>query len=471
MTSPRVSITMAEWETLGPEGCDGLAGRVLDRSSRVQELVRLLAENRVLGVSELRAGLELRAFAHVGRVEIGDLSVTVLPKIPGGSLLNLVRYAHGFRRLDLPKESALPTAFQGIDELLISQLNREVQDLIARGLFRGYRRTSERLGTLRGRVDLERIVLDGGAVSGTIPCIHHARSSDTLPNQVVMAGLRLASEMTSLVELRRESLRLAASMEEAVSRITLDGGVMDRVARTVNRLTGAYTPSLSIIRLLVQAQGIILTGSGSRTTLPGFMFDMNTFFQLLLSRFLRENLPGHQVRNEHSLKGMIRYSPAFNPRRQRAPSPRPDFIVTSDGRLRSILDAKYRDLWENPLPREMLYQLVVYAISLRRKPESSILYPTMDPLARDARIDVSDPVEGTCIGQVWLRPVILPRLEELVGARTAAARRERESLARQLALGQPSGALHSSTGGPSLKDDSRRHLSTNQIVALHAAYP
>lgn len=435
MTASRTSITLTEWETRGPYDCEGLAGRVLEHSARTRELVRLLEANRVLGLRELRGGLEVQAFAHVGRVEVGDLSVTVLPKIPGTSLLNLIRYAHGFRRLSLPNDATHRVDRQGIEELLISQLNREVQELIARGLFRGYRRTFERLGVLRGRIELDRIALDGGIVSGTIPCVHHSRIADTLLNQVVMAGLRLASSMTSLVELRRESLRLAATMEDEVSRIRLDSLVMDRVTGAVNRLTHAYTPALSIIRLLVESKGILLVGSGATATLPGFMFDMNAFFQLLVSRFLRENLPGYVVRDEHALKGMIRYSPAFNPRQQRAPAPRPDFIVTKQGAPCCILDAKYRDLWTTPLPREMLYQLVVYAISLRTIRQSSILYPTMDPLARPARIDVSDLLDGREIGQVWLRPVILPRLEELVGSRTSAAVRERQSLAHQFVWG------------------------------------
>ena len=286
MTASRTSITLSEWETRGPDDCEGLAGRFLDHSARTRELVRLLAVSRVLEVRELRGGLEVKAFAHVGRVEFGDLSVTVLPKIPGESLLNLVRYAHGFRRLSLPNDAMHRVDHKGIEELLISQLNREVQELVARGLFRGYCRTSERLGVLRGRIDLERIALDGGIVSGTLPCVHHARIADTLLNQVLMAGLRLASSMTSLVELRRESLRLAATMEDEVSRIRLDGRVIDQVTRAMNRLTHAYTPALSIIRLLVESKGIMLAESGARATLPGFMFDMNAFFQLLVSRFL-----------------------------------------------------------------------------------------------------------------------------------------------------------------------------------------
>jgi len=438
VTSPLTSISLSEWESRSPKDCVELARRFLDQSPKTQQLVELLEQNRIVRVRELRDGLELRAFAHVGRVELGNLTVTVLPKIPGPSLLKLVRYAHGFRRVPLPENTKHHVGFQGIDELLISQLNGEVQDLIARGLFRGYRRTSDRVGTIRGRIDLDRLVLDGGTIAATVPCVFHARTADTFLNQVVMAGLRLAASMTSVVELRRESLRLASQMEGDVSRIRLDEAVIDRATHAVNRLTDTYTPALSIIRLLVESKGIVLEGANTRVSLPGFMFDMNAFFQLLMSRFLRENLPGCQVRDEHALKGMIRYSREFNPRRQRAPTPRPDFIVTRQGSPSSILDAKYRDLWANPLPREMLYQLVVYAVSLRQRPQSSIIYPTMDPLARDARIDVSDPLHGSGIGQVWLRPVILPRLEELVGSRSQSARRDREALAARLAFGMPS---------------------------------
>jgi len=83
----------------------------------------------------------------------------------------------------------------------------------------------------------------------------------------------------------------------------------------------------------------------------------------------------------------------------------------------------------------MLYQLVVYAISHRQKLQSSILYPTMNPLAKEARIDVTDPVHGSHLGQVCLRPVHLGRIEELVTSKTAVAQRARVAYAKQLAFG------------------------------------
>lgn len=258
---------------------------------------------------------------------------------------------------------------------------------------------------------------------------------DTFLNRVLMAGLRLAATMASVVDLRRESRRLASLMDEQVSPVPLNGTVLDRAAREMNRLTTAYSPSLSIIRLLVEARGAVLEGQATSGALPGFLFDMNAFFQALVSRFLRENLLRYSIRDEHGLKGMMRYNPNFNPGRRKSPTPRPDYVVIQQGAIRSILDAKYRDLWEKQLPREMLYQLVVYAISQHQHPQSSILYPTINESAKEARIDVTDPLFGNQLGQVCLRPILLPSLEKMLSLSTAQGRRAREAYARRLAFG------------------------------------
>ena len=83
----------------------------------------------------------------------------------------------------------------------------------------------------------------------------------------------------------------------------------------------------------------------------------------------------------------------------------------------------------------LTYQLVVYAISQRDRPQSAILYPTTDARAEPARIDVTDPLFGKHLGQVWLRPVKLPMIEELVHVRSLIGRQRRIEYARCLAFG------------------------------------
>jgi 5-methylcytosine-specific restriction enzyme subunit McrC len=435
MNADVLSIDLCEWETKSPSGCPDLVNRFLDPSPSVRAVVKTLDEGSLVGLTELRNGLEVRATSHVGRVRVGNLSITIRPKLKGLSLLNLLRYAYGFRRLNIISESTHLVDDFGFEDLLICQLNSEAQELVSRGLLRAYIPTFERLSSPRGRIDLTRLASDGANVTATLPCQHHPRVEDTLMNQVLMAGLRLAGSMASAVELRRESRRLASLMEEQVSAVRLDGTVLDRAARRMTRLTTAYAPALSIIRLLVNAQGVVLEGQNVTTTLPGFLFDMNAFFQALLSRFLRDNLTEVSVRDEHGLRGMMRYNPHFNPKRRQSPTPRPDYVVIRHGAICSILDAKYRDLWETQLPREMLYQLVVYAISHRTKPQSTILYPTYDSQAKEARIDVADPLFGKHLGQVCLRPVVLPQIERLVRQHTSQAHRERTAYAHRLAFG------------------------------------
>ncbi|MAX38385.1 MAG: restriction endonuclease [Gimesia sp.] len=435
MSEDIVSISLSEWETLSPATCDRLDGLFLESSSSSQRVADALNTSRMLRLNELKNGLEVSSFSHVGRVRIGNLNITILPKLKSASLLRLLRYAYGFRRLELISDSTHQVDQCGFEDLLISQLNAEAQELISRGLQRAYVRQDERLASLRGRIKIDRLALDGGTATATLPCQHFPRLEDTLLNRVLLAGLRLAGSVASLLDLRRESRRLASLLEEQVSRINLDATVLDQAARRITRLSTAYVPALSIIRLLVESQGIVLEGRTMTTMLPGFLFDMNRFFQSLLSRFLKENLVNCSVRDEHGLKGMIRYNPKHNPKRRQSPTPKPDYAIMRQGKLVSLLDAKYRDLWEKSLPREMLYQLVVYAISHRQQLQSSILYPTTNPLAKEARIDVTDPVYGKHLGQVCLRPVNLTEIETLVSSNTAASRREREGLAKLLAFG------------------------------------
>jgi 5-methylcytosine-specific restriction enzyme subunit McrC len=170
--------------------------------------------------------------------------------------------------------------------------------------------------------------------------------------------------------------------------------------------------------------------------LPGFLFDMNHFFEVLMLRFLRENLPGYTVIDQYRLRGMMSYVPGYNPRRRQAPTPRPDYVISQDGKIIAMLDAKYRDIWTHNLPRDMLYQLAIYALSQGTGGQATILYPTVDPTAKPEVIDIREVLYGEHRAQVVLKPVNLLLLEQLLTASGAQAERNCTRYAQALAFGE-----------------------------------
>lgn len=379
----------------------------------------------------------IEATSYVGRISLGPLQITVLPKVRGKALLTLFRYAYGLRNLELASASDYDGDInQAFQEVLVLQLTAEVEELLARGLQRGYRPLREPLASPRGRFDFESYVRMGAPVRSTFPCVHYQRLTDTPINQVLLAGMQSALPLTTDLSLRVRMRRTIQQLAEGVSPVPLNQESLRTAYRSLDRQTVAYQPALRIIHLLMQGLGLDLE-TGAALKLPGFLYDMNRFFQALLSRFLHDFLPGVEIRDEHRLTGMMAYEAGFNPQRRQAPSPRPDFVLLQANRIIAVLDAKYRDLWEHSLPREMLYQLSIYALSQSAPMTAAILYPTTNSTAREARIAIHDPVSRQEKGAVALRPVDLNRLIEVVEMpNTLAARRSREAYATHLAYGR-----------------------------------
>jgi hypothetical protein len=84
----------------------------------------------------------------------------------------------------------------------------------------------------------------------------------------------------------------------------------------------------------------------------------------------------------------------------------------------------------------MLYQLVIYALGEGRGAKATILYPTLDEIAREAQIQIADPVYGKNQALVILRPVNWLALHDLISAPIGHThKRARAAYARDLVFG------------------------------------
>lgn len=431
-----ISLCMREWETCDPTPDSLCWGRALDPDPFVRQTAERLTRAGRLEILEFTAGLRVRTFQYVGVLRLGSIEVVIRPKLDGLPLLNLLRYAYHLHCLDLlaPLDIGVDSTY--FHDIIILQLLGEARELIEYGLYRHYERVEDKLASPRGRIDIQALARGVGLPVAALPCVHYQRLEDNLLNQVLLSGLRLAIQLTGDLILRAQERRLAGILELSVTSIPLTAVTLARAVNLTSRLTATYRPALKLIEILLAAHGISLDYQETTARMPGFLFDMNRFFQALLTRFLSENLPGYLVRGEYQLYGMMSYDPMHNPHHRRSPTPRPDLAILQGGKVLALLDAKYRDLWREDLPRDMLYQLALYAFSQGKGSLATILYPTLSSEAREAHIEITEPISRNALGRVILRPVNMFVLEKLITVPlTVSIQRDRETFAHQLAFG------------------------------------
>ena len=434
--SPRFVVELTEWDQVGPARDSRLKGCSLAGNPQSRRLAETLRGQ--LDIREGYEGLEITSTSYVGRVDIGPVRIAITPKLPAMPLARLLSYAYGLRDLAVMEETHAPTARHGLHDLLIALLAAEVEELLHRGLARRYVPLSEKLESPRGRLLIDQVIRQGGVQEARLPCRHFERRADWHLNRVLRAGLEAAARMAEDRDLRRHIHQLSVGFGDVERLARLDIGEIDRAERELTRLTAANRPALTIIRLLQDTLGLAFESAQPSTRMPGFLFDMNMFFQRLLSRFLHDNLTSTRIADEVPIRNLFAYAPDGNPRRRSAPAPRPDYALFRGNALCAFLDAKYRDIWERGLPAEWLYQLSLYALASPSQ-VSVLLYASMAADARDEGVEVRQPVMWSDKGpaSVIVRPVPLRYLAEILAPdRFAALASKRRQLANQLVVPQ-----------------------------------
>ena len=425
-----VVLQLREWQRVDPTTDPRLVGLSLGGLA-ARTLAGRLATEKALTVTELAGGLSVETTSFVGRLGLGPLEVQITPKIDSAPWLRLLRYALRLRDLGTLRSSMGPAPLL---DLLLERLADEVSELHRRGLRRDYRRASGNLASPRGRVDFNILAGRGVDTEPRLPCWYHDRTLDWLPNQVLLAGLRFGERRAVDPRLRSRLARLASSLTLDVSQLGLSAHVFDRLSDVKSRLLATYEPAFRLISLLWN--GCAVPGpAGDPVEIQGFLLDMNRMFQTVLSRFLHENLVDATVRDEHRMTGVFSRIPALPGATHRAPVPRPDFLIERGGRSLAVLDAKYRDIAVAGLPRDMLYQLAIYALTGATLPRTATLvYPAHDEGVGDERIIVREPALGRERATIALRRVSLTRIADMLEDRGAA--RRRAAYARYIAFGE-----------------------------------
>jgi 5-methylcytosine-specific restriction enzyme subunit McrC len=270
------TIDLVEWQTLGPPQAGFLRGINPNFDKRAQRIVDELGSSDRLEILQLRSGIQIRATSWVGRIVLGDLTITVRPKVNGAPLLNLLRYAYSLRDLQTFTPTGFDSSTEAFQDLIVEQLANEAAELLSRGLHRDYLRFNAELASPAGRIDFGQVAHALATANPSIACTYYNRNEAVLLNRVLLAGLRLAARVGTDSRLIARVSRLAQILETSVPTMRLAKVDLDNARRLVDRRSTAYGSVLTLIDLLLNGMGISMTEAANPVQLPGFLFDRYT---------------------------------------------------------------------------------------------------------------------------------------------------------------------------------------------------
>ena len=312
----------------------------------------------------------IAAQQYVGTVQLGEVTVDVLPKIEAGTgsagdttiRRNLVSMLMTARGVQISEGDIARVAVQrhGILEILIRLFCDRLFAQVHRGLVHRYEQHAEQLAVLRGRLDLGPHLRLNAANPERLYCHFEEFQADNDLNRVLKAALRLLYKVANDLDNQR---RLAELL------LTFDG-ITDVSAVSLpwhrirfDRLNERYRPVFRLAELFLKsAAPDVMAGVQQGFSL---FFDMNTLFEEYIGRVAaRVFRPGGI---EVTLQGPKRFIAMNEVDRTQAFAMRPDVVGMRNGRAVWIVDTKWKQLSPDEVrdgaAQSDIYQMYAYATS------------------------------------------------------------------------------------------------------------
>ena len=289
----------------------------------------------------------------VGALNIGDLSVSIQPKLPIGRVLYLASYAMGavkFRdeRFDF---RAQPT----LVEALVPALTRAARRAFARGLLHGYRTEEEALQTVRGRIRVADQLRRRFDIPLPVEVRYDDFTDDVLANRLVKAAAHRLGKLRIRSAKSRLDLGWIAATLDNVSLVEFPQGAVPEVK--FDRLNEHYREVVNLARLILRHTAIEPAHGAVRAN--GFLMDMNVVFQEFVTRALREELK----LSERTFPSDKRL-PRLHLDENRQVRLKPDLSWWNGPTCTFVGDAKYKRTASKRVPNADLYQLLAYTTAL-----------------------------------------------------------------------------------------------------------
>ena len=290
----------------------------------------------------------------IGALEIGNLSVSILPKLDISRVLFLASYALGAFKLREMERFNFEDAPSLIEALALA-LAATARRAFASGLLHGYRTEEEAMHTVRGRVRITEQIRRRFGVPLPLEVRYDEFTDDIAANRLVKAAAARLGQMRVRLPRSRSGLRWVSTRLENVSLVEFPKNAVPEV--TFDRLNGHYREVVALARLILRHTSFETGRGGNRA--PGFLMDMNAVFQDFVTQALREAL-GVSDRTFHSDTSLHHITLDEAGRVLL----KPDLSWWDGPTCTFVGDAKYKQVKDERVPNADLYQLLAYTTAL-----------------------------------------------------------------------------------------------------------
>ena len=292
--------------------------------------------------------------SRVGAFELGDLSVSIRPKLGIPRVLFLASYATGAFEL---RERHFPfTEAETLVEALVPAFVSAARRAFGRGLLHGYRTQEESLHTVRGRIAVSEQIRRRFDIPFPVEVRYDEFTDDILPNRLVKAAATVLGDMRIRDARLRDGLRWTKTSLFSVSLVHFFPRDVPRVS--FDRLNEHYREVVELSRLILRYRAFELDRGDVRAN--GLLIDMNKVFQEFVTRALREKLraSNRTLRSDKNLPTDLSLDA-----KQRV-FLKPDLSWWDGSRCTFVGDAKYKRIHDERVPNADLYQVLAYATAL-----------------------------------------------------------------------------------------------------------
>ena len=292
----------------------------------------------------------LKPTSTIGAVDVGDLSVSIRPKLRIGRVLYLASYAMG--DVDFREERFRFEGRESLVEALVPALTRAARRAFGRGLLHGYRTEEEALHTVRGRIRVADQIRHRFGIPVPVEVRYDDFTDDVLPNRLVKAAAARLGRLRIRSRQSRLDLGWIAATLDNVSLVDFPPGEIPEVK--FDRLNEHYREVVTLARLILRHTAIETARGAVQAS--GFLMDMNKIFEEFVTRALREKLR----LTEHSFPAerQVWLDEKQNVRML------PDLSWWDGSTCIFVGDVKYKRLEDKSARTADLYQLLAYTTAL-----------------------------------------------------------------------------------------------------------